>query len=178
MGRKKDHRGRSRSEHHTIMTRTLMEEPAWRALSTTAMALYPWLTLEWKGPQYNNNGKIRLSVRQAAERLGIGKDTATRAFHELQAKGFISVVKPGCLGVKGKGTCHEYELTELGMPNPTSMGGRRPYKQWSKQGDFPVIKGTRANASGANRRKTKPCHHNDDKPVIDFRTYRGISSSK
>ena len=62
-------RGRSdRGEHFAKMFRHIMEEPAWRALPSTAQALYPWLKLEWRGPDADNNGSIRLSVRQAAER--------------------------------------------------------------------------------------------------------------
>ena len=69
MGR--DRRNEKRAEHFAQMIRTTMEAPAWRALSTTAQALYPWIKLEWRGPKANNNGKIRLSVRDAARRLGV-----------------------------------------------------------------------------------------------------------
>lgn len=37
----------------------------------------------------SNNGEISLSVRQAARLVHIAKDTATKAFHELEDKGFI-----------------------------------------------------------------------------------------
>ena len=70
MGR--DKRNEHRAEHFTKLVRNTMETPAWRALRPTAQALYPWLKLEWRGPQNNNNGNIRLSVRQAADRLGVG----------------------------------------------------------------------------------------------------------
>ncbi|MEM9130159.1 MAG: hypothetical protein AAGA97_10620 [Pseudomonadota bacterium] len=63
-------KGRSTAfEQFAMMRREFMEEPAWRALSPTAQALYPWLRLEWKGADFRNNGKIRLSVKRAAERL-------------------------------------------------------------------------------------------------------------
>ncbi len=68
MGR--DNRNEQRTEHFTKMIRTTMETPAWRALSPTAQALYPWLKFEWRGPQANNNGKLSLPVREAAKRLG------------------------------------------------------------------------------------------------------------
>jgi DNA-binding transcriptional regulator YhcF (GntR family) len=36
-----------------------------------------------------NNGEMSLSVREAAHFANIGKDTASKCFHELEAKGFI-----------------------------------------------------------------------------------------
>ena len=135
---------------------------AWRALSLKAQALYPWLKLEWKGPKANNNGKISLSVRQAAECMGVSNDTAAKAFHELQAKGFIVVIQPASLGVHGKGKCPEYEITEIARP--PNNGGRYLFRDWKPDCDFPVIK---ANASN---RKTKPRPNNSDPTVLAFRT--------
>src|SRR4051794_12011637 len=99
------------SEHFAMMLRCTMEEPAWLALSSTAQALYPWLKLEWKGARYNNNGRISLSVKQAAARLGVRPDTAARAFHDLQAKGFIVVTRIAQLGIDGAARPFEFELT-------------------------------------------------------------------
>ena len=100
----------------TVMSLYNMQDPAWRALSPKSQALYPWLKLEWKGPKANNNGKISLSVRQAAECMGVSNDTAAKAFHDLQAKGFIVLIKSASLGVHGKGKCPEYEITEKQNP--------------------------------------------------------------
>lgn len=139
-----------------------MDCPAWRALSPKAQALYPWLKLEWKGPKANNNGKISLSVRQAAECMGVSNDTAAKAFHELQAKGFIVVIKPASLGVHGKGKCPEYEITEIAKP--PNRDGRFLFRAWKPDSDFSVIK---ANASN---RKTKARPKTLDGSVLAFRT--------
>lgn len=143
-----------RGEHFAPMNRALMEEPAWRALTPVAQALYPWLKLEWRGPKANNNGRISLSVRQAADCLGVGINTAARAFHELQAKGLIVVKSHAQLGIKGQATSPEYELTELAMPG----GGERPrklYVDWRDGGDFPVHKAAVHNPRGS-RKKQNP----------------------
>lgn len=58
----------------------------------------------------NNNGKITLSYRQAAKRLGVCANFAMRAFHELQAKGFIAVTEKGSLRVVGHARSPRYEL--------------------------------------------------------------------
>ena len=140
-------------DHYTIMNRVLMQTDAWRSLSTTAQALYPWVRLEWKGPKANNNGKISLSVRQAAERLGVTKDTAARAFQDLQAKGFLHVTETASLGVHGHGKCFKYEITEISLG--TERDGRRLYKTWSKNNNFEVVKAVPANPSG---HRTKTLH--------------------
>jgi DNA-binding transcriptional MocR family regulator len=139
----------------------MMQEPAWRALPPVAQALYPWLKLEWDGPRANNNGKIRFSVRQAADALGVSRDTAARGFHELQAKGFIVMTERPCLGVAGEARAPAYELTEIEMPNRTSSGtpcgARKLYRIWREGVDFPVQKARANNPEGLNgKTKTRP----------------------
>lgn len=150
MGR--DKRNEAHTERFTTMIRNTMLTPAWRALSPCAMALYPWLRMEWRGPKANNNGKISLSVRQAADRLGIGVNTAARAFHELQAKGFIVVKRHACLGVKGQGTSPEFELTEIAMPGDGNRA-RKLFLDWREGADFPVHKAAVHNPRGTGKKK-------------------------
>jgi hypothetical protein len=121
---------------------------AWRSLSSSAQALFPWLIMEFKGTKYNNNGKICLSVRQAAERMGIARDTAAKAFQDLQAKGFIVVRKGGSLGVEGHGKCPEYEVTSIVTPTGPAS---HLYKQWSEGNDFAVFKHAVKNPKGKNK---------------------------
>lgn len=177
--RKKANRtGRSeRPDHYTTMVRGLMDEPAWRALSTTAQALYPWLRLEWKGPQANNNGQIRLSVRQAAERLGVTPNTATAAFHDLQAKGFVVVKEVAHLGTSGASKGHVYELTELELPHSEAHSGRRLYCEWRPGKDFEVVKAVVHNPHGRFR-KAKPCLKDEDEPVSNVATFLRRPSRK
>jgi DNA-binding transcriptional MocR family regulator len=148
--RRRDKKGRNPNEHYTMMARHMMMCPAWQALTTTAQALYPWLRLEWHGAAYNNNGKIRLSVRQSAERLGIGVNTAARGFHDLQAKGFIVVTERACLGIRGMARSAAYELTELAMPTSDQPAGRKLYRDWKSGHDFPVEKHGANNPAGHN----------------------------
>jgi len=159
-------------DQFTMMTRVLMQTDAWRSLSTTAQALYPWVRLEWKGSKVNNNGKISLSVRQAAERMGVSKDTAARAFQELQAKGFLHVKETASLGVHGHGRCFKYEITEISLV--PARDGRFLYKTWTKDNDFEVVKAVPANPRG---RRTKTLHKPSDSPIIEFKTLRAIPSS-
>jgi len=148
MGR--DKRNEARVEHFAPMIRNTMSTPAWRALSPCAQALYPWLKLEWRGPKANNNGRIALSVRQASELMGVGVNTAARAFHDLQAKGFLVVKRSAQLGVKGQATSPEFELTEIALPGEGNRA-RRLYADWKLGGDFPVQKAAIHNPRGTSK---------------------------
>lgn len=149
MGR--DKRNENRGEKATIMRLSMMQTPAWRALSMPAQALYVWIKHEWRGAHFNNNGELRLSVRQAAEAMGCNIKTVMRAFQDLQAKGFIIQTQGACLGTEGMGKAPAYELTEIpakGVKGP----GKQWFKNWSEGHEFPVkLTATRA------RPKTKPC---------------------
>lgn len=164
MGRHK--KNEKRTEHFTTMTRSTMETEAWRALSTTAQALYVWLRLEWRGSQANNNGKIRLSVRQAASRLGCNIKTAARAFHDLQKKGFIFVTEGARLGLGGEAKSPSFEITEIEMSNSSTRGGRRLYKSWKEGHDFPVSLANANNPTGRNgKTKSQPEKGNTVVPI-------------
>ncbi|MDE0588577.1 hypothetical protein OU789_01415 [Halocynthiibacter sp. C4] len=171
----KSHR-KTNSEHWTKMVRNTMEEPAWQALSPVAQALYPWLKFEWHGPRNNNNGKINFSVRQAAQRLGVSVNTASRGFHDLQRKGFIVITEIGTLGHSGFAKSPKYELTEITLPYGQQPAGRKLYKQWRKGNDFPVQKSRANNPHGANG-KRKILSQSEDNDVIKLNTRSKCASS-
>ena len=181
MSAAKRKRDKPREEQWTKLVRPMMQTDAWRALPPVAQALYPWLKFEWKGPKANNNGKISLSLRQAADRLGVGIDTAGRGFHALQQKGFLVVVKAGTLGSEGGAKAPEYELTELPLPSSDRAEGRKLYREWREGEDFPVHRTRTNNPAGRNGRapsKKKPRHHDHDGAVIEIMTVSGRQSSK
>ena len=164
MGQPQKNQRHKTGGHFAALPRELMETPAWRGLSVYAQALYPWLKLEWRGAKANNNGKISLSVRQAAERMGVGINTAARAFHDLQAKGFLVVTAPARLGLGGEAKSPLYEMTELPLPTSEKPEGRKTYRQWRAGCDFPVHKATAHNPTG-RRAKTEPHHSYGDSTV-------------
>lgn len=153
MGRHK--KNEQRGEHFAKMKRSVMESEAWRAISPTAQALYPWLLLEWKGPMANNNGKIRLSVRSAGRRVGVSKETAARAFHDLQAKGFLVVATMAHLGTEGEARGTFYELTEIQRPGSSGNGGSHLYRKWRPGKDFDVQKAQANNPTGRRKKKSR-----------------------
>lgn len=153
MGRRVSKTGRNTAIHYVAFDRSFLECEAWRELSLSAKAIYPFVVLEWRGPNNNNNGKIRLSVRQAAQKTGMGNNAAARAFHDLQAKGFLHVTKTGCLGSDGEARGPSYEITEKHMPGLDRQNARRLFDKWKPGQDFPVIKHNANNPTGRNKGK-------------------------
>jgi hypothetical protein len=174
MGR--DKRNETASEHFTKLVRRTLETPAWRALSLSAQALYPWLKLQWRGPKANNNGALSLSSRQAAERMGCTPHTAAAAFRDLQAKGFVVVTAAAALGVTGKGKSATFEVTELPLPGWPGDHGRRLYLTWAEGQDYPVA--TAPKGSRGPGKKTEPRVENRHTPVSNIATFQPRGAGK
>ncbi len=86
-GRRHNAKGRSTTGPRFVkLEHWMLKTPAWQSLPTAPRALYVELAQRYNG---YNNGEISMSVREAARLLHIANDTATKAFRELEAKGFI-----------------------------------------------------------------------------------------
>lgn len=153
--------------HFTKMVRSVMDTPAWRALSPVAQSLYPWIKLEWHGARANNNGKIRFSVRQAGWAMGIANDTAARGFHDLQKKGFLVMRELPTLGLEGAAKSPAFELTEIAV-NPAQVGTQK-YREWKQGNDFEFYKPSPNNSSGLNG-NPKPRPRKLDNHVLESGT--------
>jgi hypothetical protein len=77
--------------------RYMLDCPAYVSLSVWARAALIEVIRGYNG---SNNGKIVLSVRDVAARLGCHRDTACGALHELIDKGFIAPRIKGAFSVK------------------------------------------------------------------------------
>ena len=85
----------------------MMKTAAWLALSLPARAVYLQIGSRYNG---SNNGKIALSVRDAASECGMARNTANRAFKELVRLGFIEETRHGGLSRKTR-MASEWRLT-------------------------------------------------------------------
>ncbi len=94
------------------LTYSLIRSPAWRSLSGPAIKVWIELHSRYNG---SNNGKLFLSLNEAAEILGMGKATAQRAFAELSTKGFIALVTEGNWYSR---KAHEWRITTKPMETP------------------------------------------------------------
>jgi hypothetical protein len=104
-----------------------MATPAWRGMSHGARSLYVALKLRYSS-NFNNNGRLFLSQRDAAEELNSHHNQIARWFRELQYFGFIVMTEGGCLGIEGSGRAPHWRLTEIGyMKAPPT----RDFVRWN-----------------------------------------------
>ena len=140
MSRKHRDKGRIEGPFIAVLKQT-WQCPAWRAMSPSARLLYIALKGRYSFT-LRNNGRIYLSVRQAAKEIGLSKNTVAQAFRELQHYGFIVMTSGGCLGVDGRGKAPHWRLTEVGyMHDPPTHDFNRwdgsPFGDPEKQKPVP-----------------------------------------
>lgn len=106
-GRGQDAKGRSKTDRFVMLEHWVLGSEAWKSLTPQAVSILINLMRRYNG---RNNGEISLSVREAATAVNINKDTAGRAFRELEEKGLIRRVTPGGFDYKLRHAT-EWELT-------------------------------------------------------------------
>ena len=105
-------RGQSNTaKWHIQIYRHVFEAPAYRHLSTDARALLDEVWMRHNGV---NNGEIGMSVRDAARRINVGKDRASRAFDELIEHQFLVVRAESSFHQKNR-MSREFEITTEGV---------------------------------------------------------------
>lgn len=80
-----------------LMDYELVDSPAFVGASTNAKCLLIMLIRKFNG---HNNGDISCGVREAASWLHSSKDTASRAFAELEGLGLIERTRRGHFKIK------------------------------------------------------------------------------
>ena len=86
----------------------ILTSEAWRNLSPSAVKVFIELQRRYKG---DNNGRITLSVTEAAEFCGMARNTAHRALQELLELGFVKCHFKGAYSLKMP-HASEWELTD------------------------------------------------------------------
>jgi hypothetical protein len=98
MGADKHLRRKQRSKKKFVQIwHEVIESPAYQSLSVYARAALVELCNRYNG---GNNGKISFSVREMAERLDIGKNTACRAMQDLVDRLLAIPTRPGWFSTK------------------------------------------------------------------------------
>lgn len=91
------------------LSERLQVTAAWRHLKPGPRALYIEIKRNFNG---RNNGRIVLSHRQAAEALGVHRNTVGSWFNALIENGFIRLTTRPHLGPEGVGKAALLRLTE------------------------------------------------------------------
>jgi predicted transcriptional regulator len=98
---------------------------AWRSLSAQDRAVYLELLFLFNG---RNNGWLALSVRDAAARANVAKDTANRSLQTLQERGFIECTQEGAFSYKVRHAA-EYRLSHVPC-DKTGKPPSRAFRTW------------------------------------------------
>jgi hypothetical protein len=112
--------------HHYVL-----DSRAWYLASPIAKCAYVELMRRYTGV---NNGLIRCSVRELAERLNCVINTASKALLELVELGFIDNVRPGAFGQQQR-FASEYRLTNFRDDRTGELPSKKfdPNTRWDKQ---------------------------------------------
>jgi len=125
--RKKGAQGKG--ERFLRLPHILLKSEAWRSLSPAQRCVYIAIGEHYTG---FNNGRIGLSVRQAAELANVNKDTAGAAFRVLEERGLIRKRKEGGFSYKVRHAT-EWVLTA----HPSGLNGEHPatqeFRHWKPQ---------------------------------------------
>jgi hypothetical protein len=119
--------GRSNTSRFARLDHSLLESPAYRALSPNARALMVEFT---RMDNSFNNGALWLSVRDAAALMGVSNTkSSSAALSELQGMGFIAMTKDAHFSIKAaemsRARC--WRLTWL--PIPKRQGPTHDYQE-------------------------------------------------
>jgi hypothetical protein len=116
--------GRSKGgERFVQLPHWLLGSTAWQSLGCEARSLYIELKRLFMGA---NNGNLYLSLRTAAEALGVGKSTVSRAFNQLVDRGFVRSKAVGSFNWK-QGTATKWVLTEYDLGEQTAT---KDFMRW------------------------------------------------
>lgn len=107
-------------EQYLPISYRMAQTKAFRSLTGTTLKVWIELRTRYNG---HNNGLVSLSLREAAELLGMSQTTAQRALIELEEKGFIKRRTRGSwYGRKAA----EFILTDR------SYDGHEPTRDWQR----------------------------------------------
>ena len=112
---------------YTAVPWAIMKTPAWRAMSAEARLV--WIELRgWLKKDWSNNGRMFRSCRDAADAIGINRNTVQQKYFELEHYGFLRRTREGFLGVDAYGLAAEFRFTDL--PHGTHPA-TRDYEKWT-----------------------------------------------
>lgn len=131
-----------------------IKSAAYRSLKPSARALLVEFKALFNG---FNNGELFLSVREAAKRIGCGKNLAAELIEELRDRGFIRPNEVGAFNLKaaaGGGKATSWILTEYPFGNATA--GTKDFMRWQVKG--PSTKALNGPAQGDSRCRSEGQH--------------------
>lgn len=166
--KKLDRKGRNQAEvgSFTRLGHDLLGSTAYRSLTPNARALLVELASLYNG---RNNGSLWLSVRDAADRMGVADTKAAqRAFQDLMDAGFIDMTKDAFFSVKTSMTSRArcWRLTWL-FDHSNKKPATNRWKQWEPEAGTAKRRASRGLLALKAYRKAQS---ENKMPVVDFST--------
>lgn len=118
-------RTKRKDDHHVRLYSWLTRSDAWRNCSGNAVKLLIFIATFDFG---DNNGRINMSERRAAEGIRVDRKTVRKLLRELQDKGFIACTSGGSFNAK-RSPAAEWRLTWRSWPD-RSQGPTHEYRRW------------------------------------------------
>jgi hypothetical protein len=116
-------KAKGRGKTTFIMLRhDIADSIAWKSISTNARCVWLEIMRRYNG---KNNGEIALSCREAGILCNISKNTASKAFKDLQEKGFIKI---------GTASSFDYKMKKSTrwIVTHEALNMNRPTNEWKK----------------------------------------------
>lgn len=110
-----------------VLSKFMLNSTAYQTMPPTPKALMTILHLE-----YRYHKSVDLGVREAGEKLGCSKNTASRAFKTLESRGFIKCETESVFNTCTGSQSRSWLLTWL------PFDGKKPtndWEQWGKNGN-------------------------------------------
>ena len=134
---------REKVEQYAPLSYPMLQSLAWRSLGGSAVKVFIELRCRFHG---HNNGKLILSVEEAARLLHMGKATVLAALAELVEKGFVVCTRKGQWYGRLAST---WAVTDKGVDGST------PTNAWRQWQPGTVLKPNRKTKGGS---RTEPSH--------------------
>lgn len=123
---KHNNKGRSNNTRYVKIDHYIMKSKAWQALTPRDIMI--WLILCYK---YNgvNNGRIGLSIRDAASRGKMSQNSAGKSINKLISLGFIKKRREGSFAQK-QPLASEFELTHVSYKDNSAS---KEFTRWKPE---------------------------------------------
>ncbi len=119
-----------------MINKRLLDSEVFLTMPPAANKLFLLLHAQWRPHK-----PVGYGVRQAATKIGCAQNTATRAFHTLEERGFIICENESVFHSKNGSRAREWRLTWMpytwaGYPNPPS----NEWEKWESKNKLTVSK--------------------------------------
>lgn len=153
MGKRHNPKGRSTTERFISLPHWMLNHRAWLSLSPVERCTLLEVMRLYNGA---NNGRLGLSNRVAAERIGCSKDTAGRALRTLVERGFIEVAERGRFDRKSPHAT-EFRLTLYGCDR-TGQLASKAFARWVPGEPPKSVAGPTGGTAGPTHRDSAEPH--------------------